>query len=123
MPTRDPARRAVVTGLGAVTPIGNTAPLYWQNLIAGASGVGPITQFDPSGLDVRIAAEVKDFDPTIAMDRKMARRMSRFIHFAMAAGKERLREFPADQILYRVDCDYPTTPSQPREITTTIRCH
>ena len=85
MPTRDPARRAVVTGLGAITPIGNTAGAYWENLLAGVSGVGPITQFDPSGLDVRIAAEVRDFDPTIAMDRKMARRMSRFIHLAMAA--------------------------------------
>ena len=69
MPTRDPARRAVVTGLGAVTPIGNTAKAYWESLLAGASGVGPITQFDPSGLDVRIAAEDKDFDPAIAMDR------------------------------------------------------
>jgi 3-oxoacyl-[acyl-carrier-protein] synthase II len=88
VPTRDPARRAVVTGLGAVTPIGNTAPLYWQNLLAGVNGVGPITQFDPSGLDVRIAAEVKDFDPAMAMDRKMARRMSRFIHLAMAAATE-----------------------------------
>ena len=47
MPTKDPARRAVVTGLGAVTPIGNTAKAYWENLLAGVSGVGPITQFDP----------------------------------------------------------------------------
>jgi 3-oxoacyl-[acyl-carrier-protein] synthase II len=88
VPTRDPARRAVVTGLGAVTPIGNTAPLYWQNLVAGMNGVGPITQFDPTGLDVRIAAEVKDFDPTTGMDRKMARRMSRFVHLAMACAGE-----------------------------------
>ena len=96
MPTRDPARRAVVTGLGAVTPIGNTAPLYWQNLIAGVNGVGPITQFDSSGLDVRIAAEVKDFDPSIAMDRKMARRMSRFIHLAMAASTEAVNDAGLD---------------------------
>ena len=88
MPHKDLARRAVVTGLGAVTPIGNDHPTFWKNLIAGVSGVGPITRFDPTGFDVRIAAEVKDFDPTIAMDRKMARRMSRFIHFAMAVGKE-----------------------------------
>src|SRR3970282_2461609 len=78
----------VVPGLGAVTPIGNDPPTFWRNLVAGVNGGGPITSFDATALDVRIAAEVKDFDPTIAMDRKMARRMSRFIHFAMAAGKE-----------------------------------
>ena len=96
MPTRDPARRAVVTGLGAVTPIGNSAPLYWQSLIAGVNGVGPITQFDPAGLDVRIAAEVKDFDPTIGMDRKMARRMSRFVHLAVAAATEAVADAGLD---------------------------
>ena len=88
MPQKDLARRAVITGLGAVTPIGNDHPTFWQNLISGVSGVGPITRFDATGFDVRIAAEVKDFDPTLAMDRKMARRMSRFIHFAMAVAKE-----------------------------------
>jgi 3-oxoacyl-[acyl-carrier-protein] synthase II len=88
MPSADPARRAVVTGLGAVTPIGNDAETFWANLLAGVPGGGPITSFDATGYDVRIAAEVKDFDPTIAMDRKMARRMSRFIHFAMAAATE-----------------------------------
>ncbi len=88
MPDQDLSRRAVVTGLGAVTPIGNTAPLYWQNLLAGVSGAGTITHFDPTPFEVRIACEVKDFDPTVAMDRKMARRMSRFIHFAMAAASE-----------------------------------
>jgi len=77
-----------VTGLGAVTPIGNDATTFWESLLAGRSGAGPITSFDPTGFDVRIAAEVKDFDPTTAMDRKMARRMSRFIHFGMAAAVE-----------------------------------
>jgi 3-oxoacyl-[acyl-carrier-protein] synthase II len=88
VPTPDLARRAVVTGLGAVTPIGNDAKTYWRNLLAGVSGGGPITSFDASAFDVRIAAEVKDFDPTVAMDRKMARRMSRFIHFGMGAATE-----------------------------------
>ena len=88
MPDIDLSRRAVVTGMGAVTPIGNDYPTFWRNLVAGVSGGGPITHFDPSAYDVRIAAEVKGFDPTIAMDRKMARRMSRFIHLGMAAGKE-----------------------------------
>jgi 3-oxoacyl-[acyl-carrier-protein] synthase II len=86
--SQDLARRAVVTGLGAVTPIGNTASEYWASLLAGVSGAGPITSFDASSFDVRIAAEVRDFDPTVAMDRKMARRMSRFIHFGMAATTE-----------------------------------
>jgi 3-oxoacyl-(acyl-carrier-protein) synthase len=92
VPSQDLARRAVVTGLGAVTPIGNDHPTFWRNLVAGVSGAGPITSFDPAAYDVRIAAEVKDFDPTIAMDRKMARRMSRFIHLAMAAGKEAIAD-------------------------------
>ncbi len=90
MPNSDLARRAVVTGLGAITPIGNSAPEFWTNLVAGKSGCGPITAFDPSVFEVRIAAEVRDFDPTTAMDRKMARRMSRFIHFAVAAAQEAL---------------------------------
>jgi 3-oxoacyl-[acyl-carrier-protein] synthase II len=96
VPTNDLARRAVVTGLGAVTPIGNTAPAYWASLIAGASGVDTIKCWDPSGLDVRIAAEVKDFDPTVGMDRKMARRMSRFVQFAMAAATEAVEESGLD---------------------------
>jgi 3-oxoacyl-[acyl-carrier-protein] synthase II len=103
VPTKDPARRAVVTGLGAVTPIGNTAKAYWENLLAGVSGVGPITQFDPVSLDVRIAAEVKDFDPSIGMDRKMARRMSRFIHLAMAAATEAVDDAGIDFASYDQD--------------------
>jgi 3-oxoacyl-[acyl-carrier-protein] synthase II len=74
--------------MGAVTPIGNDAETFWANLLAGVPGGGPITSFDASAFDVRIAAEVKDFDPLTVMDRKMARRMSRFIHFAMAAATE-----------------------------------
>ena len=88
MPSQDPARRAVVTAMGAVTPIGNDAETFWANLLAGKPGGGPITTFDTTAFDVKIAAEVKDFDPTVAMDRKMARRMSRFIHFGMAAATE-----------------------------------
>jgi 3-oxoacyl-[acyl-carrier-protein] synthase II len=87
-PSQDPARRAVVTGLGAVMPNGNDFETYWASLRAGVSGVAHITSFDASGFEVRIAAEVKGFDPGTGMDPKMARRMSRFIHFAMAAGKE-----------------------------------
>jgi 3-oxoacyl-[acyl-carrier-protein] synthase II len=96
VPHTDPARRAVITGVGAVTPIGNDHPTFWANAKAGKSGGGPITQFDASDLDVRIAAEVKDFDPARAMNPKMARRMSRFIHFAMAAGKEAVADAGLD---------------------------
>lgn len=103
MPAKDPARRAVVTGLGAVTPIGNTAPAYWEGLLAGRSGVNAITQFDPVGLDVRIAAEVKGFDPCVSMDRKMARRMSRFIHLAMAAAAEAVQDAGIDFSTYDPD--------------------
>jgi 3-oxoacyl-[acyl-carrier-protein] synthase II len=96
VPEHDLSRRAVVTGLGAVTPIGNDHPTFWTNLVAGVSGGGPITSFDATPYDVRIAAEVKGFDPTIAMDRKMARRMSRFIHLGMAAGKEAVADSGLD---------------------------
>jgi 3-oxoacyl-[acyl-carrier-protein] synthase II len=96
MPSADLSRRAVVTGLGAVTPIGNDAKTYWSNLLAGVPGGGPITTFDTTGFDVKIAAEVKGFDPTIAMDRKMARRMSRFIHFAVAAATEAVEDSGID---------------------------
>ena len=87
-PPRDPARRAVVTGLGAVTPIGNDVATFWSNLVAGVSGVGPITQFDASGEEVRIAAEVKGFDPRDWIDFKQARRMSRFAQLAVAAARQ-----------------------------------
>ncbi len=96
MPERDPARRAVITGLGAVMPIGNDFPTYWSNLVAGVTGTRTIRSFDASAHEVRIAAEVLDFDPARAMDPKMARRMSRFIHFAMAAGKEAVADSGID---------------------------
>ena len=94
--TSDLSRRAVITGVGAVTPIGNTAADYWRNLAAGVSGAGLIDAFDVVGFDVRIAAQVKGFDATIAMDRKMARRMSRFIHFAMASAQEAVADAGLD---------------------------
>jgi 3-oxoacyl-[acyl-carrier-protein] synthase II len=96
VPHKDPARRAVVTGIGAITPVGNDHPTTWRNLVAGVSGAAPIRSFDATGFDVRIAAEVKDFDPATVMDRKMARRMSRFVHFAVAAGKEAVADAGLD---------------------------
>ena len=88
MPSADLARRAVVTGLGAVMPIGNDFETYWANLQNGVTGTRLIRSFDASQFEVRIAAEVLDFNPASVMDPKMARRMSRFIHLAMGAGKE-----------------------------------
>jgi 3-oxoacyl-[acyl-carrier-protein] synthase II len=86
----------VVTGLGAIMPIGNDFPTYWANLQAGVTGTRLITSFDTSGHEVRIAAEVIGFDPATVMEPKMARRMSRFIHLAMAAGKEALADSGLD---------------------------
>jgi 3-oxoacyl-[acyl-carrier-protein] synthase II len=96
VPEQDPARRAVITGLGAVMPIGNDFPTYWSNLVAGVTGTRTIQSFDASAHEVRIAAEVLDFDARQFMDAKMARRMSRFIHFAMAAGKEAVADSGID---------------------------
>jgi 3-oxoacyl-[acyl-carrier-protein] synthase II len=96
VPERDPARRAVITGLGAVMPIGNDFPTYWSNLVAGVTGTRTIQSFDASAHEVRIAAEVVGFDPRAYMDAKMARRMSRFIHLAMAAGKEAVTDSGMD---------------------------
>ncbi len=84
--------RVVVTGLGAISPIGLTVDAYWQNLLAGVSGVGRITAFDPEGIPVQIAAEVKDFDPGDFMDRKAARRMERFAQFSIAAAGQALTD-------------------------------
>jgi 3-oxoacyl-[acyl-carrier-protein] synthase II len=85
-------KRVVVTGIGMVTAVGNDAPTSWQALCEGRSGVGPITVFDASNQDVRIAAEIKDFDPSLYMDRKEIRRNDRFVHFAMAATRQAMAD-------------------------------
>jgi 3-oxoacyl-[acyl-carrier-protein] synthase II len=81
-------RRVVVTGLGAVTPLGNDAQTSWERLVAGESGAGPITHFDHSDYKVHFACEVKDLDPTDYIDRKDARRMDRFAHLALVAARQ-----------------------------------
>jgi 3-oxoacyl-[acyl-carrier-protein] synthase II len=96
LPETDPSRRAVVTGLGAVMPIGNDFPTYWSNLVAGVTGTRLIQGFDASAFEVRIAAEVLGFDPTSVMDGKMARRMTRFIHLGMGAAKEAVADSGID---------------------------
>ena len=89
-------RRVVVTGIGAITPLGLTAPDSWAAVRRGTSGAGPITLFDASALPVRIAAEVKGFDAAEALGRKEARRTSRFIHFAMVAAREAVTDSGLD---------------------------
>ena len=86
------SRRVVVTGIGMVTPVGNDTPSTWQALSEGRSGAGPIAAFDASDQDVRIAAEVKGFDPTQYMDRKEIRRNDQFVHYAVAATKQALAD-------------------------------
>jgi len=81
-------KQIVVTGLGAVTPLGNDVPTLWEGLLAGRSGVGPITLFDPSHLGVRIAAEVKNFDPVALFGPREARRNDRFTLFALEAARQ-----------------------------------
>ena len=84
--------RVVVTGLGCISPIGLSVDEYWQNLLDGVSGAARITSFDPDGLPVQIAAEVKGFDPGDYMDRKAARRMERFSQFSIAATGQALAD-------------------------------
>ncbi|MGQ9585497.1 MAG: beta-ketoacyl-ACP synthase II [Anaerolineae bacterium] len=89
-------KRVVVTGMGAITPLGNGVEAYWDGLIHGRSGAGPITHFDVTGYPTRIAALVKDFDPLNYMDRKEAKRTARFTQYAWAAASEALAQAQLD---------------------------
>lgn len=85
-------KRIVVTGLGAITPVGNDVPTMWKSLVAGHSGVNRITLFDPSNFQVQIAAEVKDFDPAALFGRRVARRNDRFTLFALEAARQAIAD-------------------------------
>ncbi|MBD0269657.1 MAG: beta-ketoacyl-ACP synthase II [Cyanobacteria bacterium Co-bin8] len=85
-------KRVVVTGMGAITPIGNTLAEYWEGLTSGRNGIGLITAFDASKHVARIAGEVKGFDPTSFLDRKEAKRMDRFAQFAVVASQQALQD-------------------------------
>lgn len=93
-------RRVVMTGLGAVTPIGLTAKESWQAAKNGVCGIGPITRYDPSAQKVRLAAEVKGFDPEALLGRQESKRMGRFTQFAVAAARQALADagFQAEQV-------------------------
>ena len=85
-------RRVVITGLGTVNPTGNTVAESWANIKAGRCAVGPITAFDTADFKVKLAAEVKDFDPAERIDKREARKMARFTQFAVAAADEAVRD-------------------------------
>jgi 3-oxoacyl-[acyl-carrier-protein] synthase II len=95
-------KRVVVTGLGAITPLGNSAETYWNNLVNGVSGAGPITRFDASKFRTQFACEVKDFDPGKYLDRKEARKMDPFVHYAIGSTDEAI----ADSGLLPENTDY-----------------
>ena len=96
-------RRVVITGLGVLTPIGNTLPEYWEGLLTGTSGAAPITLFDASGFKTQFACEVKGFDPMEFMDRKEARKCDRFTQFALVSTDEAIADSGLD--FEKEDCD------------------
>ena len=85
-------KRVVITGMGAITPLGNTLGEYWQGLMSAKNGIGLVTAFDASKHASQIAGEVKGFDPLDYMDRKDAKRAARFAHFAIAGSKQALAD-------------------------------
>jgi 3-oxoacyl-[acyl-carrier-protein] synthase II len=80
--------RVVITGTGVISPVGKDTASFWEALVEGRHGIAPLTLFNPDDYKVKLAAEVKDFDPMQYMDRKEARRMDRYCQFAVAAAKE-----------------------------------
>ena len=101
----DGDRRVVVTGMGAMTPLGSDLATFWEGLAAGRSAVGPVTRFDASEYPTRIAAEVRDFEPTDYMDRKDAKHADRFTQLAVAGARQavddaslRINEHNADHV-------------------------
>jgi 3-oxoacyl-[acyl-carrier-protein] synthase II len=90
------ARRVVVTGLGALTPVGNTTEEFWSSLTQGRSGIGPITRFDTEGFPTRIAGEIRNFDPLAFVDKKEARRLDPYLHYAIAASAMAMQDAALD---------------------------
>src|SRR5690606_36713092 len=89
-------KRVVVTGLGALTPIGNTVSEFWESLVNGVSGAAPITHFDASKFKTQFACEVKNFDPLQYMDRKEARKVDPFVQYAIASTDEAVKDAELD---------------------------
>ena len=89
-------KRVVITGLGALTPIGNNISEYWDGLVNGKSGSGPITHFDPEKFKTKFACELKDFNPLDHFDRKEARKLDKFTQYAMVASDEAIADSGID---------------------------
>ena len=85
-------KRVVITGIGAVTPVGNDIPTTWESLLAGKNGIGKITKFDTSNSKVNIAAEVKGFDPLLYIEKSQVRKMDLFTQYAMAAAAQAMQD-------------------------------
>ncbi len=107
---RDGERRVVVTGMGALTPIGNDVPAFWDGLVNGRSGIGPITTFDPVKTASKVAGEIKGFEADTVMPKKEVRRNDRYVHYAWAAVAEALRDagienpITDDALAWRTGC-------------------
>ena len=112
-------RRVVVTGVGAITPVGNDVATTWRALVDGQSGAGPITKFDASGFPVRFACEVKSFDPWTYMDRKEAKRTWKWEGSNLVIGPA--PDFPSMSARQVVATSLPTGEITPRPVTTTLR--
>ena len=94
-------RRVVVTGMGAVSALGNDVTSTWEGLLAGRSGIRTIEAFDPSRVDSKIAGEVRDFDPSDVLDRKEMRRMDRYIQFGLVVARQALDQAGLPGDVYR----------------------
>lgn len=90
--TLSDSQRIVATGIGLITPLGLDTPTTWSGILAGRSGIGPLTAFDSTGYKTHFAAQINDFDPAVYLDRQTARRMDRFLHFAAVAALEAMRD-------------------------------
>ena len=97
-------RRVVITGLGLISPVGNSVEVAWSNLLAGKSGIATITKFDHSLLSVHFAGEVKDFNVEEYVSAKEARHMDTFIHYGIAAGTQAIRDSGIQVTLSRIAC-------------------
>ena len=107
---RDGERRVVVTGMGALTPIGNDVPAFWDGLVNGRSGISRITSFDPAKVACKVAGEIKDFDADTVMPKKEVRRHDRYVHYAWTAAVEAMRDaglptpIEEDALAWRTGC-------------------
>ena len=92
--------RVVITGMGAITPLGNTVEAFWDGIKNGKNGIAPITRFDASETGISVAAEVKDFDPKLYMDRKEFKRMDLYSQYAVAAAVQAVEDAKFESLMF-----------------------